>query len=553
MASKTGGQLLVESFIANGVTHVFCVAGESYLPLLDALYDVQDKIKVITCRHESGAAFMAEAYGKLTGKPGVCLVTRGPGACNGSIGVHTALQDQSPMLYFIGQVATDVIGREGFQEVDFRAFFAPLAKWSTQIDHTARTPEIMNRAFHLAQSGRPGPVTIALPEDVLREKSEVKSISAPQKARSCPNPADIARLQELLGKSKRPLAILGGGGWDASALADIQAFLEQNHIPAACAFRRQDLLDNHSPSYAGDLGFGADPKLVESLKNADLLLVIGDRLGEVTSREYQAFDIPDLKPVLIHVQADGGELNHVYRTDLPIACDYGAFARALRGIKLSGSWQDWTRQLRKDYESSLIPGPFAGAVDMAAIVKLLNDKLPKDAITTNDAGNFSGWLHRFYQWRKFPTQLAPGCGAMGYAVPAAVVASLLHPDKTVLGFVGDGGFMMTGQELATAMQHGARPIIILVNNGMYGTIRMHQEKFYPKRTIATDLKNPDFVALAQSYGAFGAKVEKTADFWPAFEAAQKSGISAVIEIRLDPENITSRTTLSALRKMGETK
>ncbi len=551
--SKTGGQVLVDMLIQHGVTHVFCVAGESYIAALDALYDARDKITVITCRHESGAAFMAEAHGKLTGRPAVCFVTRGPGACNASIGVHTAFQDQTPMIVLIGQVGCDVVGREGFQEIDYRVMYGAIAKFATQIESVERIPEIMNRAFSLCVSGRPGPVVIALPENILSDETNVAATPPAPVAVAGISESSLSAMTDLLKTAQKPFVILGGGGWNKDAVKNFQHFAESNDLPVAVAFRRQDLIDNQSKSYVGDINFGADPALVARMKQSDVILAVGDRVGEVTSREFTAFSIPQMIQKLIHVQPHPDAINHIYRADVGIVASMPEFCAAVRDIKLIGKWQSWTAECRAAYESALQPTMFdpPPAMDLTPVMQYLNQTLPKDSIIANDAGNYAGWLHRYYQWRQYPTQLGPANGAMGYCVPAAIAASLMNPAKIVVGFVGDGGFMMTGQEIATAVQYGAKPILCVVNNGMYGTIRMHQEKYYPGRAIATDLHNPDFAALAKSYGAFGIAVNKTADFAPAFEAAKQSGKLAVIEIKTDPEVITSRTTISAIRKAAK--
>ena len=548
---KTGGQILIDVLLRHGVDHIFCVAGESYIAALDALYDARDKIRVITCRHESGAAFMAEAYGKLTGKPGICFVTRGPGACNATIGIHTAFQDQTPMILFIGQVGRDVFGREGFQEVDFRALFTPLAKWATQIESADRIPEIVGRSFSLAQSGRRGPIVIALPEDTLTDHSAAIARDPAPIPSSAPSPSALQSVQNILHSAQKPMVILGGGGWDKTSCAKMQKFAEQHHLPVAVAFRRQDLIDHHSPSYIGDINFGADPALVTRMKESDCLFVIGDRIGEVTSREFTAFDIPQMRQKLIHVQPHPDALNHIYRADAPIAASIDEFCAALDGIKINGAaWKNWAADCRRDYATALTPTAFnpAPAVDLAQIVGHLNKHLPKNTIITNDAGNYAGWLHRYYQWREYGTQLAPANGAMGYAIPSAVAASILYPDRTVICMVGDGGFMMTASELATAVQHGAKPIICVVNNGMYGTIRMHQEKHYPGRIVATELHNPDFAALAKSFGAYAAQITSTADFAPALAEAMAAKKLALIELKTDAEIITNRTTIGAIRR-----
>lgn len=544
---RTGGQVLVDCLLAHGVDTIFCVAGESYIAVLDALYDVRDRIKVVTCRHESGATFMAEAYGKLTGKPGIAYVTRGPGACNATIGVHTAFQDSTPMILFIGQVASDVVGREGFQEIDFVSMFTPMAKWAVEIDRPGRIPEILNRAFYLAQNGRRGPVVISTPEDVTAHTTDAMAAMPSAPAPIAPAADALLAMQNLLLHAKNPLVILGGGGWTQAACSDLQHFLENNHLPTAVAIRRQDLLDNRSPVYCGDLGFGADAKLVARLKSADLLLVIGDRIGEMTSREFTAFHVPQMAAKLIHVLPDPGIHAHIYRSDVAITATMPEFALAVKNIKIGSKWADQAKQARADYLATLLPTPQEMPANLADIVLGLSRDLPDEAIVINDAGNFAGWLHRFFQWKKFPTQLGPGNGAMGYAVPASVAAALLHPDRPVVAFVGDGGFMMMGQEIATAMMQRAAPIIILVNNAMYGSIRMHQEKHYPSRVVATDLHNPDFIALVKSYGAFAIRVEHTADFAAAFAAARASGKLAVLEIPVPQEFITSHTTITAMR------
>lgn len=547
-STKTGGQLLVESLLAHKIDMAFCVAGESYIAALDALYEKREQLKLISCRHESGATFMAEAYGKLTGKPGVCFVTRGPGACNASIAIHTAFQDQTPLILFIGQVARDVKGREGFQEVDFVQMFSPLAKWAVEIDAAARIPEIMHRAFHVATNGRRGPVVISLPEDMLTEMAEGADIPLAKQTVLAPTAPQIEQLQKLLESAKKPMVILGGGGWTQAASSDMRQFAEANNLPVACAFRRQDLIDNQSSAYVGDLGYGADPILIKRLQDSDLILAVGDRIGEVTSREYTAFTIPKMQQKLIHVFPDANELGRVYQPDLGICADVPEFAQAVKSLQIKSASQFWAESARQDYLKTLEPSPVVGGMDMAKVVKYLNEILPKDSIITNDAGNFSGWVHRYYQWSKFATQLAPCNGAMGYGVPSAVAASLLYPGRTVVGFAGDGGCLMTANEIATAIRYNARPILIVVNNNMYGTIRMHQEKLYPGHTHGTELTNPDFAAMMRAFGGYGLTVKKTEEFAPAFEEARKSGKAALIEIQLDPNISTTRTTLSALRE-----
>jgi acetolactate synthase-1/2/3 large subunit len=548
---RSGGQILVDSLRIHGADLAFCVAGESYLDVLDAFHDASD-IKLITCRHEGGAANMAEAAGKLTGRPGICFVTRGPGACNASIGVHTAMQDSTPMILFVGQVARDQAEREAFQEIDYRRMFSPVAKWAAQIDDAARIPEFISRAFHVATSGRPGPVVLALPEDMLRDRVSVPPTGRYTEVQAHPGMADLKRIAELLALSDRPLIIAGGSGWTDAACEDLRRFAEANNIPVCSSFRRQDLVDNNSPAWIGDLGTGPNPKLLARVREADLLLVIGARLGEMTTQGYELIDLPETRQTLIHVHASAEELGRVFRPDLPIQSGSTAFAAALSSLPnfhdlRSSRWRDWMETGRRDFLEWLEPAAYGGALDLGAISVWLRDRLPADSIVTIDAGNFSGWAQRFLKYGRPGRQLGPTSGAMGYSVPAAVAAKIVHPDRLVVSFVGDGGFQMTGQELATAMHTGAAPIILVFNNGIFGTIRMHQEKRYPGRVSATDLTNPDFAALARSYGAFGAAVERTADFAPVFEQAVASGLPAVIELRMDPEVITTRTTLSALR------
>jgi acetolactate synthase-1/2/3 large subunit len=552
---QSGGQLVVAALRAHGVEMAFSVAGESYLEVLDALYDAPE-IRLITCRQEGGAAFMAEAYGKLTGKPGVLLVTRGPGACNASIGVHTAYQDSTPMVVLVGQVARHQIDREAFQEVDFRKMYAPLAKWVTQIDLAERVPELMNQAFQVATSGRPGPVVVALPEDMLRDQRAAAVVGPYRAVRAHPGTADLAEMRRLLAAAERPIVMVGGSGWSDAAAADIARFAMANELPVCCSFRRQDIVDNRLPCFVGDLGTGAAPSLVARIKAADLVLAVGARIGEITSQGYTLLDLPDPGKVLIHVHAAAEELGRVFRPTLAIQSGMPEFAAAAVALEpiTKPRWQTWRAEARAEYEKGLVPTPLgeAPALDLGRIMQWLRERLPDDAIVTSDAGNFSGWPNRFLQYRRPGRQLGPTSGAMGYGVPAAVAAKLVHPGRIVVGFCGDGGFMMTGQELATALGEGIGPIILLFNNAMYGTIRMHQERRFPGRVVGTALKNPDFAALARAYGAFGASVTRTEEFAPAFEAAVASGRPAVIELRMDPEMITTRTTLSALRRQAET-
>ncbi|MBX6323259.1 MAG: thiamine pyrophosphate-binding protein [Rhodospirillaceae bacterium] len=546
---RTGGRILVDQLRIHGVDMVFQVPGESFLAVLDALYDARDAIRVITCRHESGACNMAEAYGKLTGRPGICFVTRGPGATHAAVGVHTAFQDSTPLILFVGQVARDQMEREAFQEIDFRRMFGPVTKWVAQIDQAARIPELVSQAFHRATAGRPGPVVLALPEDMLTETAAVKDAGPCRPVQAHPGAEDMARLRALLAGARRPFVIVGGGGWTAQAVADLQAFAEANMLPVGCAFRRQDRFDNAHPLYAGDVGIGINPALQARIREADLLIAVGARLGEMTTGGYSLIDIPVPAQTLVHVHAGAEELGRVYQAALPINAGMAPFAAAARALPLvdRSAWRDWAAAANADYRAWIRPTRCPGAVQMAEIMAWLRERLPPDAILTNGAGNYATWAHRFHQYRRLGTQLAPTSGAMGYGVPAAVAAKLVHPERTVVCLAGDGEFMMTGQEIATAMQYGVAPIVLVVNNGMYGTIRMHQEREYPGRVSGSELRNPDFAALARAYGAFGAVVERTADFAPAFEAAVASGTAAVIELKVDPEAVTVRQSLSEIR------
>jgi acetolactate synthase-1/2/3 large subunit len=493
---------------------------------------------------------MAEAYGKLTGRPGICFVTRAPGATHASIGVHTARQDSTPMILFVGQVARGMQQREAFQEIDYGRVFGGLAKWAAEIDDAARIPELVTRAFHTAISGRPGPVVLALPEDVLREEAPPLELPAAVRTAASPGADDLERLRMLLGEAQRPLAILGGSGWDAGACAAFARFAQRWSLPVACSFRRQALFDNRDPHYAGDLGLGPNPALAARVRDADALLAVGGRLSEVPSGGYTLIEAPRPRQRLIHVHADPDEIGRVYVPALGINAGPAEFAHALDGVAPPQPlrWTAWLAETRRDYERNLEPAGNGGALDMAAVVRWLNERLPDDAILTNGAGNFTTWLHRFFQYKRFGTQLGPTSGAMGYGVPAAVAAKLLYPERVVVAFAGDGDFTMSGHELATAVQYAAPVVILVINNGMYGTIRMHQERHFPGRVIATDLVNPDFVAYARAFGAHAAVVERTGEFAPAFEAAFSAGRPAVLELRTDPERITPRTTLTALRR-----
>jgi len=546
--ARAGGRILVEQLLVHGADTAFTVPGESFLPVLDAFYDVQDKLKLVVCRHEAGAANMAEAHGKLTGRPGLCFVTRGPGATQASVGVHTAFQDSTPMILFIGDVGSDFRDREAFQEVDFREMFRPLAKWVERIDDAARIPEYIARAYATAMSGRKGPVVLALPEDMLGREVAVADAKPVVAAEPHPGQDDLLRLQQLLNGAKRPMMVLGGSGWTRQACADIQRFAEANALPVGCAFRRQDLLDNNHEHYVGDVGIGINPILAERVKGADVLLLVGTRLGEMASSGYSLIDSPVPRQKLVHVHSAGEELGRVYQPDVAIHSAPGPFARAAAALTPveNPSWKGSVAEARADYVAWSGRREIPGKVQMWDVVDYLNKHAP-DAIYANGAGNFATWLHRFHRYTGLRSQLAPTSGAMGYGVPAAVAAKIALPDRTVVCFAGDGDFLMSGMELATAVQYNAAVIVVILNNGMYGTIRMHQEKNYPGRVSGTDLKNPHFAALARSFGALGEIVEETAQFGPAFErivAARKPG---VIDIHLDPQAITPNTTLDKIR------
>jgi acetolactate synthase-1/2/3 large subunit len=545
--SRTGGRLLVDQLAVHGIDTVFCVPGESFLEVLDALYE--SPLRLITCRHEAGAANMADAYGKLTGRPGVCIVTRGPGATHASVGVHTAFQDSTPLILLVGQVGRDLVDREAFQEVDYRAMFGGLAKWVAQIDRAERVPEYLYRAFTTATSGRPGPVVLALPEDMQTDDVEAEDAQPYAPVPAHPGADDLARLRTLLADAKRPFAIVGGSGWSQQAAEDFLAFAEASELPVGASFRRQDYIDNSSRVYAGHVGIGPDPKLAARVRDADLLLVVGARLGDATTSGYTLVEPGRKRQTLVHVHAAAEELGRVYQPALGIVSGSPQFAAAARALEPvdSSAWRGETEQAHADQLASLQHSDGPGDLQMGEVMAWLRERLPDDAILTNGAGNFSVWAHRFYEFRRFGTQLAPTSGAMGYGVPAAVTAKLLHPDRVVVCFAGDGDFLMGGQELATAVQYALPIVVLVVNNGMYGTIRMHQERHYPGRVSGTDLVNPDFARYAEAFGGHGEVVERTDEFAPAFERAIESGRPAVIELRVDPEAITPRKSLTEIR------
>jgi acetolactate synthase-1/2/3 large subunit len=548
--TRSGGQILVDQLRIHGADLLFGVPGESYLPVLDALID--SGLRYVICRHEAGAANMADAYGKLTGRPGIAIVTRGPGATHASVGVHTALQDSTPLIMLVGQVGRDMADREAFQEVDYRAMFGGLAKWVAQIESAERVPEYLYRAFTTATSGRPGPVVLALPEDMLADEVDAEDAQPYAAAQSHPGVDDLARLRELLAGAKRPFAIVGGGGWTEQAAEDFLAFAEANELPVGTSFRRQDYIDNASRVYAGHVGIGPDPKLAARVRDADLLLVVGARLGESTTGGYTLVAPGGSRQTLVHVHAGAEELGRVYQPALAIVSGSPQFAAAARTLEPvdSSAWRGEAEQAHADHLASMQHTAGPGDVQMGDVMAWLRERLPDDAILTNGAGNFSVWAHRFYEFRGFPTQLAPTSGAMGYGLPAAVAAKLLHPDRMVVCFAGDGDFLMSGQELATAVQYELPIVVLVINNGMYGTIRMHQERHYPGRVSGTDLVNPDFARYAEAFGGHGEVVERTEEFAPAFERAVESARPAVIELRVDPEAITPRLTLTQIREQA---
>ncbi|MED5610508.1 thiamine pyrophosphate-binding protein [Pseudomonas sp. JH-2] len=542
LPARNGGQILVEALLRNAVDTVYCIPGESYLPVLDALHDAR-AIRTIVTRHEGAASNMADAYGKLTGRPGICFVTRGPGATHAANGVHTARQDSTPMILFVGQVESAFKGREAFQEVDYRQMFGGLAKWATEIDDIRRIPEVVAQAFAVAQSGRPGPVVVGLPEEVLFGTAQVADAPAPRIPQVAPPLAVLEELRSLLARARKPLLIVGGTGWDESARRALQRFARANELPVVASFRRQDLYDNDDARYVGQLGFGASPRLTARVQEADLLLVLGSRLSETPSAGYTLVQSPKPVQTLIHVHPDASELGRVYQADLPIQASLPAIAAALDTLPPMAErpWSEWTAEARADYLAYSTPPASPTelqGVDLAAVVGHLAETLPEDAVISNGAGNYAVWVHRFYRYRAARSQLAPTNGAMGYGFPAAIAAKLREPQREVVCFAGDGCFMMYPQELATAVQFGAALIVIVVNNGMLGTIRMHQEREYPGRICATELHNPDFVALARAFGAHGERVERTADFAAAFQRARACGKPALIELRTDPRQIT---------------
>jgi len=542
ISTRVGGRVLVDALRIHGVDRLFCVPGESYLEVLDALYDTP-QIQLIVAKHEGAAANMAEADGKLTGRPGVCFVTRGPGATHASIGVHTAYHDSTPMILFIGQVPRGVRGREAFQEVEFRQMFGLLAKWVAEIESADRIPEYVLNAFQIATSGRPGPVVLSLPEDVLAEQSAACDAKPYQAVQAAPAERDLAALRDELQKASKPLLIVGGSSWSTEGCAALARFAEANALPVLASFRRQDLIDNRHPCYAGHLSLGLPPFLQQRVQAADLIIALGSRLGDVTTMTYSLLEPPRIAARLVHIHPDAEELGSVYQADLPIvAAPSAAAVRMVAEIPpvASPQWREWTADARREYEKFIAvpePGPREG-VDMAVVIRHLATTLPANATIANGAGNFTVWVHRFFTYKMPQTELAPTSGAMGYGLPAAIAAALRFPDRVTVCVAGDGDFLMYPQELATAAQYGARLVVLVVNNGMYGTIRMHQERRFPGRVSGTGLAGPDFVKLAQSFGAYAERVETTDAFAPAFDRALAARGSAVLELRVDPNQIT---------------
>ena len=552
---QIAGHLLVECLVAQGVTHAFGVPGESYLAALDGFHAYRDRIRFVINRQEGGAAYMAEAHGKLTNRPGICFVTRGPGATNASVGVHTAFQDSTPMVLFVGDVAAEQRDREAFQELDYGSFFGPstrgMAKRVERIDDPERIPEYVMRAFATAMNGRPGPVVLVLPEDMLTRMVSARPLARVEPVEAWSDPGALRKLREMLLASSKPFVIAGGGGWTVQAAQALQRFAENWKLPVGNAFRFQDTFDNFHPLYAGDVGIGLNPRLAARIKDSDLVIAIGPRLGEMTTGGYTLLKAPRSQQKLIHIHSSPEELNRVYEADLAINATMNAAARSLEVLTAPPSvpWEAWTAAAHADYEANLVPQKLPGDVDMPAIVAVLQKHLPADAVLTNGAGNFASWVHRFYRHhglaKGFKTQLAPTNGSMGYGVPAGIAASIAT-GRTAFTIAGDGDFLMNGQELATAVQHGGKSIVVLLNNGMYGTIRMHQERDFPTHVSGSNLSNPDFAALARAYGYAGVKLTSSDGFEAEFVAALERKQGTLIEITLDPEVITTRGTLSAI-------
>ncbi len=546
-APRTGGQLLVDQLVIQGVEHIYCIPGESYLAALDAMYDAA--IELTVCRQELGAAMMALTEGRLTGRPGICFVTRAPGATNAAHGVHIAEHDSAPMILFIGQVEREMLGRGAFQEMDYRAVFGSVAKWATEIQSAARIPEVVQRAFHVAMQGRPGPVVIALPEDMLLETAEVSDAPKAFRVPIWPGLTQMAELQKMLWGAERPIAILGGPNWTERATAAFARFAERFDMPVAASFRRASAFDGEHDNYAGEIGLSANPRLKARIEDADLVLLVGGRMSEAAAQGYTLFDIPAPRQRLIHVHADPLEIGRNYHPTLGVIATSPEFCAALEGVQPPATipWSAETRQARADYLAWSEHAPVnPGRVQLSEIMFALRRRVP-DGIFATGAGNFAIWVGRFLRFRRFEQQLGPTSGSMGFGLPAAIGAKRVFPDRPVICFAGDGDFLMNGQEFATAVQYNLAVVVILIDNGIYGTIRMHQERVFPGRVVASDLRNPDFAAYARAFGGHGETVEETAEFLPAFERALASGAPSIVHVKIDPEAITPATTLTAIR------
>ena len=548
---RHGGRIVADQLVIQGCKAAFCVPGESFLALLDGLYDTPS-VRTVVCRQEGGAAMMAEAYGKLTGEPGVCLVTRGPGATNAASGVHVAHQDSTPMILIVGQVGRDMMDREAFQEIDYRRMYGQMAKWVAQVDDTARLPEYVSRAYHIAQSGRPGPVVLALPEDVLSETADVQDTQPANPARPKAAFEDVASFKEVLESAERPMMIIGGGGWNAKTTADAERFSEANNIPVLSSFRCQDYFDNRHPNYCGQAGIGLNPKIAARFRDADLLITLGARLGEITSSGYELFGVPNMAMRFVHVHPGADEIGHVYRPDLSINSTSPAFASAIADLQLSSAarWKEWTAGATAEYRAGNVPKASPGEFQMEHAVAAVRSKLADEDIVTNGAGNYAVWLNRHFEYRRYRTQLAPTSGSMGYGLPAAIAAGIVRPDVRTVCFAGDGCFMMTGQELATAMAERLNIIIVVPNNGMYGTIRMHQERRYTERVHGTSLVNPNFAKLAESYGAHGIQVSTNQEFDAAFDQALAQNGPVLIEALMSSDALSPTATLQEIREVA---
>jgi acetolactate synthase-1/2/3 large subunit len=542
--TRTGARILVDQLVAHGVDTAFCVPGESYIAVLDALRHAP--IRLVVARHEAGAANMAEAYGKLTGRPGICLVTRAPGATHAATGVYTAFQDSTPLILLVGQVPLEHRGREAFQELDYGDAFGTITKLADEAEAPDQFPELAANAFRAALSGRPGPVVVAMPEDVLAAEADVEDATPHAVVVAPPSPGELARVRELLSSAVRPLIVVGGGGWSVRAAEDLRAFAEASAIPVATSFRRQDYIENTSPSYAGVLTIGHDAALAARLRESDVLLVIGSRLGDIATRGYATLEPPRIPQTLVHVHADPKELGRVYEPDLAIVATSPEFLAVLESVD-GGHRADWFASAHADFLASLRHKRGPGELDLGDVMEYLRERLPADAFLTNGAGNYTVWCHRFYAFRRYRTQLAPCSGAMGYGIPAAIAAKVVHPERTVVCVSGDGDFLMSGHELAAAVQERAPIVVLVVNNGMYGTIRMHQERLFPGRVVGTDLVNPDFAAWARAFDAYGDVVLRSDDFPEAFERALAEPRPSLLELRVDPEAITPQQTLSEIR------